>query len=196
MHGSYRANSGKASANGEGFWDTFEPYYWPNNTIDRSSRGPLHGTGSAYNGIPAPSYIEPTTKMPVSGMGGPERFTNIIDGLSNTFMVGEFTLDNPITTDGSGENRGTFWAYTYASYNQSSFSAQSRIFGTDYDKCYRSPGVGEDNPCKRGWGSNHNNGINFCMCDGSVRWVSYSADVNVLMAMATIAGGEVAQLLE
>jgi hypothetical protein len=32
------------------------------------------------------------------------------------------------------------------------------------------------------------------MCDGSVRFVSYGADVNLLAGMATIAGGEVAQV--
>jgi hypothetical protein len=30
------------------------------------------------------------------------------------------------------------------------------------------------------------------MCDGSVRFVRYSVDINTLAAMATIAGGEIA----
>jgi prepilin-type processing-associated H-X9-DG protein len=126
-------------------------------------------------------------------MGGPEKLTNITDGTSNTIMVGEFTLDQPNTTDGSGENRGTFWAYTYASYNQSSFSTLPQTLTTDYNACFNAgKGTGwTDQPCKRGWGSNHTNGVNFCMCDGSVRWITYGTDINVLAAMATIAGGEV-----
>ena len=44
MHGSYRANSGKsndvAAFNGNppyrGFWDTFEPQYWPGGIINRA----------------------------------------------------------------------------------------------------------------------------------------------------------------
>jgi len=129
-------------------------------------------------------------------MGGPERFANITDGLSNTFLVGEYTESTPNTKDGKGENRGTFWAYTYASYNQSSFSLLPQTFTTDFNACFNTD-VGTpytDQPCKRAWGSNHTNGFNFLMCDGSVRWVSYSADINVLSAMATIGGGEVAQL--
>jgi prepilin-type N-terminal cleavage/methylation domain-containing protein/prepilin-type processing-associated H-X9-DG protein len=206
MHGSYRANSGRANditpvfggnPPFRGFWDTYEPYYWPNGVMNQAYKGPLHGTGTAYNGVPAPTYVEPGTGKGVSQMGGPERFGNILDGLSNTFMVGEYTESKPNTTDGSGENRGTFWAYTYASYNQSSFSILPQTYGTDYNACFNTD-VGlayTDQPCKRGWGSNHSGGgLNIVFCDGSVRFVVYSSDVRVLAAMATIAGGEVAQL--
>src|SRR5262249_22517483 len=133
---------------------------------------------------------------PISQMGGPERLTSITDGTSNTFLVGEFMLNEANTTDGSGENRGTFWAYTYASYNQSSFTLLPQTFTTNYNACFNAAAGTPytDQPCKRGWGSNHTNGLNFVMCDGSVRWVANGADLNVLNAMATIAGGEVAIL--
>jgi prepilin-type processing-associated H-X9-DG protein len=204
MHGSYRANSGRSNdvpAFGSnppyrGFWDTYEPYYWPGGILNKAYRGPLHGTATAYNGIPAQTYVEPDTNQPLSQMGGPERFTSIKDGTSNTFMVGEFTLSKPNTSDGSGENRGTFWAYTYASYNQSSFSTLPQTYTTDYNACYLTDSglPYTDQPCKRGWGSNHSGGLNVVMCDGSVRWISYNSDVNILAAMATIAGSEVAEL--
>jgi len=200
MHGSYRANSGMAHPQGEGFWDTFEAQYWPpvsyqgrtTSVFDKAMRGPLHGTATAYNGVPAQTALGPGN-VSISVMGGPERFASITDGLSNTFMVGEFTL-----TDVT--RRATFWAYTYASYNQSSFSVESRVFGTSYNKCWKPDGVhaggygADDNTCKRGWGSMHTGGINMLMCDGSVRFMSLDADVYLLAAMATIAGGEVAQL--
>jgi prepilin-type N-terminal cleavage/methylation domain-containing protein/prepilin-type processing-associated H-X9-DG protein len=41
------------------------------------------------------------------------------------------------------------------------------------------------------WWSMHTGGANFAMCDGSARWVTYSAD-NVLPAMSSRGGGEVA----
>jgi len=201
MHGSYRANSGRSNdrpAFGgnppwRGFWDTYEPYFWPGGLLSPNYRGPLHGTATAYNGIPAQTYVEPQTGQSISQMGGPEKFANIFDGLSNTIMVGEYTEIKPNTTDGTGENRGTFWAYTYASYNQSSFSLLGQTFTTDYNACFNADrGLPyTDQPCKRAWGSNHTNGINFLFCDGSVRWISYNADLNVLAAMATIANGEV-----
>jgi prepilin-type N-terminal cleavage/methylation domain-containing protein/prepilin-type processing-associated H-X9-DG protein len=205
MHGSYRANSGRSNDLApvfgsnppyRGFWDTYEPYFWPNGRLNLMYRGPLHGTATAYNGVPAPNYVEPQTGQSISQMGGPERFSNITDGLSNTFMAGEFTLIKPITHDGSGENRGTFWAYTYASYNQSSFTTLQLTFTTDYDACYNAYAkqAYTDQACKRGWGSNHVDGANFLMCDGSGRWLSYGTDINVMARLATICGAEIAEL--
>jgi prepilin-type N-terminal cleavage/methylation domain-containing protein/prepilin-type processing-associated H-X9-DG protein len=205
MHGSYRANSGRTNditpgigtnPPYRGFWDTYEPYYWPGGVFNQAYRGPLHATAAAYNGIAAPTYVEPQTKESISQLGGPETFANITDGLSNTFMVGELTLTQPNTDDGKGENRGTFWAYTYASYNQSSFSTLSQTFTADFNACYvaYSKQAYGDQPCKRAWGGNHGNGLNFVMCDGSVRWVNYGSDPVIMARMATIAGGEVAQL--
>jgi prepilin-type N-terminal cleavage/methylation domain-containing protein len=91
MHGSYRANSGKANnlpawrpnSISRGFWDTYEPFFWPNGILTQSYRGPLHGTASAYNGVPAQTAIDTSTtapgptKQPVSQMGGPERLSGL-----------------------------------------------------------------------------------------------------------------------
>jgi prepilin-type N-terminal cleavage/methylation domain-containing protein/prepilin-type processing-associated H-X9-DG protein len=187
MHGSYRANSGKGNPlNGRGFWDTYEPGFWPNNIIDHTFKGPLHGTAASWNGISA------QTGGGVQAMGGPESFNTIKDGTSNTIMVGECTF-----TDVT--RRATFWAFTYASYNQSSFMPESRILNNSYNKCWRPNGVndgglGGDNPCKRAFGSNHTGGLNLLMCDGSVRFVSYNVAINTLANMATINGGEVANI--
>jgi|SRR5262245_2428913 len=192
MHGSYKAVSGRSGAIGRGFWDTFEPQFWPpNNIMDQSWRGALHGTAAAYNGIPAQNATG-TGGAPLSQMGGPERFANIIDGLSNSLLVGEYTNKKELTLNGTqASRRGTFWAYTYASYNQGSITTESRILNNSYRNCESQPGQGQDNPCKRGFGSFHTGGMNFGMCDGSVRFVSNTIDINLLAAMATIAGGEV-----
>ena len=45
-------------------------------------------------------------------------------------------------------------------------------------------------PCRRGWGSFHPAGINFLLCDGSVRSLPTSIDMNLLAGLATIAGAE------
>ncbi len=208
MHGSYRANSGRANditpvfggnPPYRGFWDTYEPYFWPGGVLNKAYRGPLHGTATAYNGIATQTYVEPSTKQPISQMGGPERISNISDGLSNTIMAGEYIETTPNTDDGSGENRGTFWAYTYASYNQSSFSTLTGTYTTSYNACfelYRNQRY-TDQACKRSWGSPHaGGGLNILLCDGSVRFMSYSANINVIVGMATIAGGEVALLTD
>jgi prepilin-type N-terminal cleavage/methylation domain-containing protein len=113
-HGSYRAVSGICgNPLSYGAWDTFEPQLWPNNAFDRAWRGVLHATSSAYNGVTA--QIVTANGGSTSQLGGPERMQNITDGTSNTLMAGENTFID-VT------RRGTFWAYSYASYNQSSWN--------------------------------------------------------------------------
>jgi prepilin-type processing-associated H-X9-DG protein len=109
-------------------------------------------------------------------------------------MVGEYTSTTSTT-------RATFWAYTYASYNQSSIGAESRLFGkpygansTDRNGCWGTPGLYGDQPCKRAFNSAHTNGANFVLGDGSVKFISYSVDLILLQNMATMAGGEAAVL--
>jgi len=197
MHGSYRCVSGRSGAIGRAFWDTFEAQFWPpNNLMYPEWRGALHGTSAAYNGVPAQNATGPGN-APLSQMGGPENFASISDGLSNTLMVGEWTTRPGVVPSGFDDagtqatRRATFWAYTYASYNESSVSTESRILNNDYVRCVTTAGQGGANMCKRSFGSFHTGGTNFVMCDGSVRFIRYSIDINTLAAMATIAGSEV-----
>jgi prepilin-type N-terminal cleavage/methylation domain-containing protein/prepilin-type processing-associated H-X9-DG protein len=193
MHGSYRAVSGKMNLLiAWGNWDGFEPQLWPGNRNDMAFRSFLHAIGVGYNGIPSPNVTASGTH--ISSMGGPEKFTACTDGLSNTLMVGEYTSTTSTT-------RATFWAYTYASYNQSSIGAESRLFGkpygansTDRNGCWGTPGLYGDQPCKRAFNSAHTNGANFVLGDGSVKFISYSVDLILLQNMATMAGGEAAVL--
>jgi len=184
MHGSYRAVSGIIVTDiSWGCWDTFEPGRWPAGKVFASTtKGVLHGTGAAYNGVPAQTG---GTSPGVGIMGGPERMASITDGTSNTLMVGELTFRD-VT------RRATFWAYTYASYNQSSVSDTSFTLTNSYNTCANANVHGyADQMCKRSFGSNHTNGINFVMADGSVRFISTSVDIFILRAAATASGGEV-----
>jgi hypothetical protein len=197
MHGSYRAVSGRAYKGSQtyprGFWDTFEPQYWApdSNTLLQSYKGMLHGTASAYNGVPAQTATG-STGASVATMGGPEKLASVLDGLSNTLMMGENTFNDV-------PRRATFWAYTYASYNQSSIYPESRMLTPYYNKCWEAFGNGArpanaDHVCKRAFGSNHSNGQNFGMGDGSVRFIPSSVDANMLTFMSTIAAGEIANI--
>jgi len=200
MHGSYRAVAGRSGAIGRGYWDTFEPNFWPpNNVMLQEWRGPLHGTATAYNGVPAQTFIDGSSgNAPLSQMGGPENFAAIIDGLSNTMMVGEYSnygTSNPGVDGGTPTSRrAAFWSYTYASYSMGGIHTESRIFTQDYIKCALTTGQGQDHACKRSFGSHHTGGANFVFCDGSVKFIRYSVDINLLAFMATIAGSELADV--
>ncbi len=166
MTSSYRAVSGRANITSPlGWFDNAEGAALPTHF-----RGALHTVWSQL------------------GLGQ-ETLTGITDGTSNTLMVGEYmTRTTP--------RRRTFWAYTYTSYNQSSVHPASHTFLADFDRCQTiSASLGLDNrPCRRAFGSFHTNGANFVFCDGSVRFIPQTVDMNILATMATIAGGEVSSL--
>ncbi len=114
-----------------------------------------------------------------------EKLTDITDGTSNTMMIGEYATSDT-------NNRRTFWAYAYTSYNESLVTiAQSRTLINSFTRCSNLP-PGGSNQCKRAWGSYHTNGnLNFAFCDGSVHSISINIDMNTVMpALATIAGNE------
>ena len=117
-----------------------------------------------------------------------ENFASILDGSSNTLMVGEFHTRTQ-------NRRRTFWAYTYTSYNQSSITFdQPRVLIPDYNRCVSIGGVGGSNACKRGWGSFHPGSLQYCLADGSVRNVAENTDINILARLATINGNEAVQM--
>jgi prepilin-type N-terminal cleavage/methylation domain-containing protein/prepilin-type processing-associated H-X9-DG protein len=149
-------------SDGEAFFDSDSQSV----VLPKEWRGPLHAV-AAFAGLTA------------------ERIAAITDGTSNTLLAGEYaTRTHP--------SRRTFWAYTYTSYNQSSTIAQSRTLLNDYDRCIAIGGAGGDNSCKRSWGSFHPGGVNFVLCDGSVRLISLSIDMELFAGLGTIGGGEVA----
>jgi len=112
----------------------------------------------------------------------------ILDGLSNTVMVGE--------RPPSADNRFGWW---YAGVGQHATGSGDMVLGVR--EC-----LDTDEPCPKGpnhfrlgtdrdvchflhfW-SHHSNGANFCFADGSVRFLAYGADA-VLPALATRAGNE------
>ena len=115
------------------------------------------------------------------------RMADITDGTSNTLMIGEMhTRTRP--------RRGTFWAYTYTSYNSSEAVPQSRTLINDYDRCVSIGGGGGSNSCKRGWGSFHPGVIQFTLADGSTRGISTTIDMNIWIGLATVGGGEAVQV--
>jgi prepilin-type N-terminal cleavage/methylation domain-containing protein len=175
MTGSYRAMAGVTD--GLGWFDAECGRIYP-----LGQRGVLHSSSD-------PKYPTPYSGGYSAPPYNKERIANITDGTSNTLMVGEY-----YTSPKSSPSRTTFWAYTYTSFNQSEvvLPPQSRQLYADFDKCVNAcPNcVGTSNPCKRSWGSNHPQTINFVMADSSIRPISTNIDMLQFAALATIESGE------
>ena len=153
--GSYRAMSGRTD--GSVYWDTDSD----GKSVGRMHwRGALHTTG-VYSLVP-------------------EKISNILDGTSNTLMIGE-------TSTMSHQTRRTFWAYSYGPYLHSVATPQERTLWVDYDRCIKESGAGGENPCKRGWGSFHPKGLQFSFCDGSATFITTDIDMETFCRLATIA---------
>jgi prepilin-type N-terminal cleavage/methylation domain-containing protein len=165
-HGSYRGMGGSHwfAAQGQ---ETFNWWDDCNNTNLSIARGILPCVG------------------PYKKWHDPPNMANVRDGTSNTWMIGEQVARE--TT-----RRGSFWAYSYTSYNTSDAAPHhSTLLG--YDRCQRTPGR-SSNRCKRGWGSFHPGGLQFCLGDGSVRNVSLTIDIYLFCNLATMSGEELGQL--
>ncbi|MBX9584334.1 MAG: DUF1559 domain-containing protein [Gemmataceae bacterium] len=118
----------------------------------------------------------------------------ITDGTSNTLMIGERPVNDR-------HNFGWWyagWGQNKTGSGDSILGVRERREGPPLEDCppgpYRFRPGRADAPCDvlRYW-SHHPGGANFACCDGSVRFLRYEADA-VLPALATRAGGEVAEL--
>ena len=138
------------------------------------------------------------------GMGG-SRFSDVLDGLSNTLLVGEAELDPELITLASTQENANSGVKDHWAIGGDSMDCWE---GLDWAEMggstavainYKRPNrallpLTDDSP---EWGayevsfsSRHPGGAQFCRADGSVTFLSQTIDARVLSGLGTRAGGE------
>ncbi|MBI1248338.1 DUF1559 domain-containing protein [bacterium] len=121
---------------------------------------------------------------------GRTKFRDVIDGTSNTLLIGETAYNLPDYQFSSGSCNGqsrysfTYWSNPYpgsttctTQYGFNPHDVQGDgIFDPNWTRTFRSDHVG---------------GVQFTLTDGSVRFVSETIDASLLDSLATRNGGEV-----
>lgn len=154
------------------------------------------GTGGTYRTRPSGA---PASFAPQGGMfdGGSLtrkiRLTDASDGTSNTFMVGE-------VLQGQGSDlRGFFWwgdAAAFTTFAGPNTSTPDQIYTAGY--CNNQPAM--NLPCSGAGGavfysrSRHTGGVNVCLGDGSVRFVSNTVSPNAWLYFGSMSDGQVVSL--
>lgn len=118
---------------------------------------------------------------------------DVIDGTSNTLMVGESYTDIDYIKDNQGMD---YWACFAPQIDNWKPGAKT---GTEYSEAAGSTVVGINarlNPAISGvlmemsFGSYHIGGAHFGLADGSVRFLSENMDLQLYQSLATVKGGE------
>jgi prepilin-type N-terminal cleavage/methylation domain-containing protein/prepilin-type processing-associated H-X9-DG protein len=150
---------------------------------------------TSYVGVVGKNYtVDPHVDWDEDGVFGGEvgvKISQISDGLTNTLMVGERPPPpskslGAWASNSHGDN--CLWAISGPFYY-----SQSGNFGSQPcpARSYFSPGDLLSNCHAHHFWSFHSGGGNWLLCDGSVRFMDYSAGTTVIPLMATINGGEV-----
>jgi prepilin-type processing-associated H-X9-DG protein len=116
----------------------------------------------------------------------PVRIAHVIDGTSNTMMIGEDVWDERVP---GPFLYGKGWAWCHAVETGLTCAIPPNA---------KPPGGGEfalnDWANRHGFKSRHPNGVNFAFADGSVHYLSNDIALGLYRALATTKGEEVAQL--
>jgi prepilin-type N-terminal cleavage/methylation domain-containing protein/prepilin-type processing-associated H-X9-DG protein len=172
----------------------------PQSSSDFPSQAPVLLAFTSYKGVAGVrgdyGYFTNPTTGGVLYRESLVTFTAITDGLSNTLMVGENPPSNDLEFgwwfagagfDGSGVGDVVLGAREvgYLAYVNANYPVKCSAASVNFQ-----PGL-VTNPCDQvHFWSQHVGGANFALADGSVRFISYSAN-NILPALCTRSGNEV-----
>ncbi|WP_439626043.1 DUF1559 domain-containing protein [Gemmata sp.] len=136
---------------------------------------PVDATGG-HGGFSTCGFFRNDTTTAVDEDAG-RKLTDATDGTSNSILIGEMSWDNATT--------GT----RYRSWVRGCDSNEVCAGGRNIVNAMNTPSVAAFNDIAMG--STHTGGANFCMGDGSVRFLRDQIPLATYKALASITGGEV-----
>ncbi|MBN9120163.1 MAG: DUF1559 domain-containing protein [Planctomycetes bacterium] len=141
------------------------------------------GTNGAYSGHGMlTSYVEnsPNTVR----QNRQVKFTDVNDGLTNTLMLGEISINMPPSYT------GTHYYRTFIRGDNGGCGTTKNVTNPINSTVYN----GSSNFNDVSFYSNHSGGANFALGDGSVRFINQNIDISIYKAAASIDSGELAPL--
>lgn len=145
-------------------WGTDESQGW-DDPADSGTLWPHLGANGSYDGIDNGDGM-----LRRADVDKPRRKRDVVDGLSNTFLLGE---DVP--------KYDVYCSWPYANNVHSTCAIPPNV------KNHPDP---QDWPNVQSFRSEHPGGLNFAFGDGSVKFISDKTDLELYRALATIAGRE------
>jgi prepilin-type processing-associated H-X9-DG protein len=104
-----------------------------------------------------------------------ESFSSVLDGTSNTTIFSEHHRPD------TAPERSTFWSNVPALHTITTSEHAGQMLAVTWERCRSTSGQSsEDNKtryCSRATGSYHSNGVNACLGDGSVKFVSQTINL-------------------
>jgi prepilin-type N-terminal cleavage/methylation domain-containing protein/prepilin-type processing-associated H-X9-DG protein len=153
--------------------------------------GPAQPNGVLY------LHLEPSPTNPLPPYGRQISFSDIRDGASNTIMLGEKFHEDPNFNQIPPASRSSLLMHQWSMW---AWSGGWKGSGHIFCSCAvpinhmvpNPPGSGflPQDMRVNAWGSGHPGGANFCMVDGSVRFIQQTLPQTILCALSTRAGGE------
>jgi prepilin-type N-terminal cleavage/methylation domain-containing protein/prepilin-type processing-associated H-X9-DG protein len=120
------------------------------------------------------------------------RFTDILDGTSNTFMLGESRYQQ-LYGVGYGNSYGGTWASSWYTsggpLNQNLAVVINGINSSNLDPASTNPQVATHEVYTNTFGSRHTGGCNFALADGSVHFVTQEIDITTFRTLGKRADG-------
>ncbi len=153
--------------------------------------------GGSPTGCPCVAMSQPEFLLYANGslfVNSQVRLTDVQDGTSNTYLVGESIYVVADVWSNGTDNRGIWSGGVYLDKNWRYYvnlaAAVEPINQPVDGNVYNGSNPRTDqNPVGRTFGSLHTGGANMAFGDGSVRFMPASLDVNVHRTLGTIADG-------